>query len=477
MNMFQKHERQSLLIVLTLCCLSIMCLAFAENPIMENPGQACWLQDERGRNFLPHGFVTVTEDQIGPIRYTAGDYQRMLRCGANCQVIRLSLAELGGWPGYDLREDYLKQLDSMVQLGRDAGLQTAFKMTVYGIKRFGAQGGWDKLLTLREHQAGLIEAWKIVWTRYQDESSVFGYDLLNEPFRGSLDASYEEVTNERLIPLYRGIIDELRKIGPDKWAIYQPLLMDIADRGLGKLPMAPMNISLNRKRLIFAPHGYFSNVDLHKTAVERHLREAKFSGARLMMGEWGRQTYAFHDTSFEEQLKYQLLYAELANLFDTHHMGTIKPWFTGTRSWNKGAQSAIGFTWSVFSDPTATGSVERKYILDIVARPFPLIIAGHVTRFGFNFASRILTVELVPDRDVGSSEIFIGADRHYPDGFTVLCNNDVVFVHGPDARTPDMKTTDLFHFDPKKQRLKITRWPGSAKQVTLKIRPGTLRIR
>jgi hypothetical protein len=437
-----------------------------ESTVAVSP-QSCWLQDERGRRFLPHGYVTITEDSVGPVRYTADDYRRILRYAANCQVIRLSLAKLGGWPGYEMQDGYLRQLDEMVQMGREAGLKAAFKMTVYGIRNFNKEKGWDQLLASDEHQRYLIETWKKLWTRYRTEPSVFGYDLLNEPFRGSLGESYEQVTRERLVPLYRKLIDQLRRISPDKWAIYQPLLLDIADRGPGKLPMAPMDIPLKCERIIFAPHGYFPNVRMHEEAVERHLQEAALSGARLMMGEWGRQTYEIHDVSLAEQLKYQLLYADLANLFDSRHMGAIKPWFTGTRRPGK-------YTWSIFSDSAAVGSVERKYIVDVIARPFPLFMAGNVIDFDYDFAARVLTVDFTPDRDTGPSEIFIGENRHYPDGFTVVYNGDIALVHEPAPKTPPENTSSAFRFDQSSQRLIVARWPAGSDHGKLQIRPGVL---
>ena len=290
METFRNREYPSPLIIPAVCCLLIMNSVFAENPTAAKQGHPCWLPDGQGRYFLPHGYVTVTEDPTGPVRYTADDYQRMLRYGANCQVIRLTLGKLGGWPGYALQEDYLRQVDEMVRLGREAGLKTAFKMTVYGIKGFASQEGWNLLLGSHDRQQSLIKTWRIIWTRYRNDPSVFGYDLLNEPFRGSLAESYEQVTNERLIPLYRKIIDNLHLISPEKWALYQPLLLDKEDRGPGKLPMAPMDLPLDRKKIIFAPHGYFPNAQLHAKAIQRHLREAEISSAPLMMGELGRQT-------------------------------------------------------------------------------------------------------------------------------------------------------------------------------------------
>jgi endoglycosylceramidase len=438
-----------------------------KDPTTVQSGHACWLPDGQGRFFLPRGFVTVTEDQIGPVNYTADDYQRMLRYGANCQVIRLTLGKLGGWPGTTLQKNYLQQVDEMVLRARKAGLKTFFKMTVYGIEGFERPDGWDKLLNSEEHQQHLIKAWQTIWTLYQDDLSVIGYDLLNEPFRGSPDADYQKVSNEQLIPLYRKIIDELHLISPDKWALYQPLLLDHEDRKPRPiLIFVTMNIPLDRERIIFAPHGYFPEFETHVKAVKHHLRQANISGAKLMMGEWGKSTQKETDASFDEQLKLQLHYTKVANLYDRNQMGTIKAWFTGT------TQLHNKHTWSIFSDPVQVGSVERKYIVDVIARPCPLTVAGRVSSYGYDFKTRTFTLQLEPDTQTGPSEIYIGENRHYPDGFTVLYNEDLVFVYKPQTDNAIKNASGVFRFNQTSQRLIIERWPGKSDRGILKIKPG-----
>lgn len=462
--------------------ISIMLLASLSASLAqsaESDGKASfWFPDEQNRHFVPRGFVTVTEDGVGPVQYSREDYYRMVRCGANLQVIRLKLGQLGGWPGTQLHEDYLQQVDAMVRLGGEVGLKTAFKMTVYGTPGFGGHEGWTRLwLNENQEQDHVIRAWRAIWQRYQDDPSVFGYDLLNEPFRGTLAEDYQQATQTRLIPLYRWLIDELHKISPEKWAIYQPLLLDINDRGPGKLPMVEMGTPIGRQRIIFAPHGYFPNAELHAKAVKRHLREAALSGAGLMMGEWGRQTYKGMDDDPAKQADYRRLYAEVAAVFDRHGLGMVKPWFTGTRRWNGKKRN---YTWSVFRDAAAVGTVERKYVMDIVARPAPLTVAGRIQRFGFDLATRTFSMTFAADRKQGTSEVFVGENRHYPDGFTVVFNDMLQLARDPlrpeawrVLQAPAHTDTSAFRFDAKTQRLRVTCWPGVQEKCTLTIIPGT----
>ena len=96
------------------------------------------IRDEQGREIVPGGYVAITEDGKGTIQYSPDDYRRMVRMGANFQVIRTALGRLGGWPGREADPTYLARLDAMVRMGREAGLQTAFKLVVYGIKPWGS---------------------------------------------------------------------------------------------------------------------------------------------------------------------------------------------------------------------------------------------------------------------------------------------------------------------------------------------------
>ena len=216
-------------------------------PLAAPAGPAAhFIPDEKGRELVPGGYVAITEDRKGVIRYTPDDYRRMVRMGANFQVIRLSLGRLGGWPGATADPTYLAQIDEMVRMGREAELKTVFKLVVYGIKQFDT-AQWDALWKNTDgSQDALLEAWRKIWIRYKDEPSVFGYDLLNEPQRG-LDPDEQRCVRESLLPTLRRLADALRSVSPDKWAFYQPLFRD---KGNGVGPFTPMLEPLGRDRVI-----------------------------------------------------------------------------------------------------------------------------------------------------------------------------------------------------------------------------------
>ena len=443
------------------------------------------LRDEQGRHIIPRGFVINTENQKGDIYYTPDDYHRMVRMGANFQVIRLKLGRLGGYPGNEVEESYILHLDSLVQMGKNAGIKTDFKMTVYGTRGFSWDGFWRNENGEINH---LISAWKSLWDRYRDEPAVFGYDLLNEPMKGGLDISYEKMESAYLVPLYIRLMDVCQQINPQKKILFQPLCIPISPDWKEYLPpFIRMQTPINRKNIIYAPHIYEGDPSRIPKWIERYQMDAAISGAPLFIGEWGAATFDRVDSSVTWQHHFIDFYIETVRIFDSLGLGSIKPWFTGTTAkyerpdwegWDKEWWQAP-YTWSIFKDNRNVGTVERKYITDIIARPYPQTIAGKIDSYRFDFPTRSLDVHLKTDNSKGASRIFIGADRHYPDGFSVICNDVFILYHNPlkniglEVLSTDRSSNpEDFIWNPDRQQLIILKWPEDKTDLHLTIEPG-----
>ena len=434
------------------------------------------IRDEQGREIVPGGYVAITEDGKGTIHYTPDDYCRMVRMGANFQVIRATLGRLGGWPGNAGDSNYLAHLDTMVRMGRDAGLKTIFKLVIYDIRPFGS-AQWDAIYqNSNGTQDALVAAWSKLWIRYKDEPSVFGYDLLNEPQRG-LDPDEERCCREQLLPTLRRLADAMHAISPGKWALYQPLFRET---GAGEGPFLPMREPFGRDRVIYAPHLYSMDLAMMNKMLDRYLREAALSKAPLLIGEWGPATTIDADTDPAKQARYTKVYQETANALDKRGVGGIKAWFCGTRAPLKSKKRPNPFTWAIFSDTNAVGHVERKFITDALARPRPLAVAGHIERYGFSFATRSLEVSLQPDALRGSTEIFVPAERFYPEGFRVEVGAGLTLVLKPGAAELDLlnfadetnrQQANLVQWNADSQHLIIKKWIVKSPSLNLKISP------
>ena len=435
------------------------------------------LRDELGRHIIPRGFVVNTNDHKGEVFFNSDDYARMVQMGANTQVVRLELGKLSNFPGGKLQPNYLKKLDNLVRLGRHHGIKTVFKMTVYGVDKFIWEEFWQNK---NDEYQTYIEAWKVIWNRFSDHKSVLGYDVVNEPRKLTMDISYEDLTNKYLIPLYQKIIDESQKINADKMILFQSVFMNKGHK-IDNNQYSEIKIPINRKNIIFAPHIYQNDIDFIKRNMDRFDRESDILEAPILIGEWGFPTFATTDTLIEGklgQLKYRELYIRTAEVFDRMGVGAIKAWFLGNRTMQHFLAGGPS-TWSIFSDSTDVGTVERKYITDVISRPFPQAIAGDIQSFLFDHATRTLELKIKTDNNKGASKLFIGANRHYPDGFSILLGSEVVMFYNPlknvgleTYKSPPYFDPSNFIWDANTQKLLILRWPKDQEYLDIKIVPG-----
>ncbi|MFS4482758.1 cellulase family glycosylhydrolase [Hyunsoonleella sp. 2307UL5-6] len=435
------------------------------------------LRDDAERHVIPRGFVINTNDHAGEVFFNSDDYARMVRMGANTQVVRLELGKLSNFPGGELEPNYLKKLDALVNLGRHSGIKTVFKMTVYGVDKFVWEEFWQNK---KGEYDTYIDAWKVIWNRYNEDAYVLGYDVVNEPRKLSMDISYDDLTNKYLIPLYQKIIDESQKINEDKMILFQSIFMNKGEK-IDNNQYSEITAPINRKNIIFAPHIYQNDVNFIKRNMDRFDKESDMLKAPILIGEWGFPTFATTDTIIDGklgQLKYREMYIRTAEVFDKMGVGSIKAWFLGNRTMQNFLPGGPS-TWSIFSDKTDAGTVERKYITDVISRPFPQTIAGDIQSFLFNFATRTLDINVITDNSKGASTVFIGANRHYPDGFSILINDDIVMYHDPlkkvsleTYKAPKGFNPSDFIWDAYTQKLTILKWPKDNNSLNIKIVPG-----
>ncbi|RDV24149.1 hypothetical protein DXV75_15800 [Alteromonas aestuariivivens] len=431
------------------------------------------LRDSQQRHMIPRGFVVNTNDHVGPIDFNPEDFFRMARLGANTQVIRLELGQLSEFEGAQFNPDYLRRLQRTVRLGREAGLYTVFKMTVYGVKQFRWQ---DLYLNNNHQQETYINAWKRIWEAFKDNQAVLGYDLVNEPRKLEMDISYDALTSDYLIPLYEKIIDASLPYSEDKLFLIQTIFMNKGE-AINKNQYAEIKQRIDRSNLVFAPHIYQNDVDYIAPTMQRFDKESDLLNAPILIGEWGFPTFLTTDKSVAEQLNYMDFYIRTAEIFDQMGVGSIKAWFLGNRTYQNflpGGES----TWAIFSDRQAIGTVERKYITDIIARPYPQLVAGSIQNFRFDFATRQFELNLIPDNSKGASRLFVAADRHYPDGFSVHIGDDLVLTKQPIQSGLKVHYSSIntnpadFVWDDAKQQLVILAWPHSDKPLQVRITPG-----
>ena len=88
-------------------------------------------------------------------------------------------------------------------------------------------------------------------------------------------------------------------------------------------------------------------------------------------------------------------------------------------------------------------------------------------------------MHLKSDNSKGSSTIFIGGNRHYPDGFSVVINGAFVLCHNP-LKTVGLEVCESgnsgnpadFVWDENRQQLVIMKWPVNKADIYVRIIPG-----
>ncbi len=467
-----KAERDAGVWFTPICVLMIALLAMLAVPAQAQIKHG--LRDADGRHYIPRGFVVNTNDGSQSVMFDEGDYWRMARMGANTQVIRLELSKFGTMPGTTFEPAYLEKLERLTQLGSDAGMTTSFKMTVYGVPDFSWEGFWNNTNGIQDDYA---KAWHIMWDRFADNPDVVGYDLVNEPRKLSMDISYDDLTRRFLIPYYERLIAEGRTYNPDKLFLCQTIFMNKGE-AIEFNQYAEIKNPIKGGNVVFAPHIYQDRIDYIEPILRRFEREAELLDAPILVGEWGFPTLMSTDTSVEDQLHYQRFYIRTAEIFDETGMGTIKAWFLGNPRYQNFLPGGPS-TWAIFQDNQSRGTVERKYITDIIARPYPKVIAGDLERFRYDFAQRELSATVTPDNSKGISSLFVGANRHYPDGFSLHLSNGLVLTHAPGsdeafrvARSGEGSKLSDFVWDESAQQILVLRWPNTAGPIDVRVTAG-----
>ncbi|MEV0095976.1 cellulase family glycosylhydrolase [Streptomyces sp. NPDC050738] len=257
-------------------------------------------------------------------------------------------------------------------------------------------GGRD----LRAHYAA---AWAHVASKFADDPAVIGYDLMNEPWGGSVQGPAFEAGP--LAALYRRTITAIRAVDRDSWIFVEPEAVS-ANWGLpSALPrLTDPRGGGDKARIAYAPHLYPLPMDLGggytgstKSQVDSTLdswreqteKTARRLGAPVLIGEYGL------DMTLPGAGAYVTKVRETA---DAMGAGTAY-WSSDPGSWSP---------WDKELKPTA--------LVPILDRPGPRAIAGDPIAYDWDVKSRTLTVRWRGAADVlGGTEIYLPV-RYFPEG-------------------------------------------------------------
>lgn len=258
---------------------------------------------------------------------------------------------------------------------------------------------------LMDHYAG---AWRAVAERFAGVDAVVAYDLMNEPYGGTVQGPQFEAGP--LTELYRRTVSAIREADPDTWACLEPQAMGY-NWGLPSGLRPVDDPRPGEDRIAFCPHLYPLPMDLgdgftgtSRTLVEGTVDAWAANTARtaralgdvpVILGEFGL------DTTLPGALDYLDLVHRTA---DGAGMGTVY-WSSDPGSWG----------------PYEAGGTPRN-LIGAVERPYPRAVAGDLR--GWTADDDALTIRFGPRGAGGDgaaaatgalSEAYLPADA-FPDG-------------------------------------------------------------
>jgi endoglycosylceramidase len=315
----------------------------------------------RGVNLPPLSRSGVTSTRYGAYLDLAKSM------GFNVIRLPVSWAELEPSSGR-YSTSYLDSVKKIVDLASAKGMYVVVDMAQFKMNGFPA---WvlPKLKTSDQTAAAfwhdsalqqeLVKAWKALASLLKDRSAVAGYDLLNEPYGGTIMwQDFAPVLNE----FYSKLISEIRNVDPRHIIFFEPTEgVSILGEHIALKPTG--------KNLAFSPHFYVSGSDEYLDNIAKQLYNLTVSTWKipLWIGEFGGSRV---DVMKEDTIH---SLAVTLDIFDRYALGWA---FCGLAETDAGPRLVDeNGQWSPFLTSTMT-------------RVFPSSFAATDVTFMYNNASR-----------------------------------------------------------------------------------------
>ncbi|MFE1101297.1 cellulase family glycosylhydrolase [Nocardiopsis alba] len=244
------------------------------------------------------------------------------------------------------------------------------------------------------------DAWGHVADRFADEPAVIGYDLMNEPFGGSLQGTDFEAGP--LAELYRRSMERIREVDQDTWIFVEGQAVGVN----WGLPSALPHLEDPREgepRVVYAPHMYALPMDLGQpyegdskggidASVEAWSEHVRLVGERLeapiVLGEFGLDMSGAGAPEFVERM-----------LEETETMAAGRTyWSNDLDGWGP---------WEEAED----GGLAPGPLAHVMNRAYPRAVAGEPLDWGYDAEAGELTVRYTERDGVsGATELYLPSD-------------------------------------------------------------------
>ncbi|MCL4557651.1 MAG: cellulase family glycosylhydrolase [Deltaproteobacteria bacterium] len=428
-----------------------------------------WLRDQQGRVIIIHG-INVSNDARYPpflpfppasLANSFTPFTNIQRAGFNAVRLTVIWAGIEPTPG-TINENYLDQIQQEVWMGSENGLlflldmhqdlysqsfcqgdgapAWACDLTGYdagqcisdnwGLNyalasvRQSFQDFWDDKpapdgIGLQEHYA---LAWQQVASLFATDTSVLGYEIMNEPFPGNYNLYTTDFETQALAPFYKKLAAAIRKMDPEHIIAFEP---SVTRAGLGhdfNTGISETTFPQDFRNLIFTPHYYPLNsedagmdADSLQQTIPALARVSGVMKTPYIVGEIGfAQLIMGVDRSSVNGAVYMV---DLLDEFD-RLLGNWVFW---------GDTAAFKNNGIMLLDSNGEAAFP---VIDVLSRPYPMLTAGTpisinypITTDPASFTTTAFTYTYKEDGiGHGTTEIFI-PKIHFPNGFTVTTSD------------------------------------------------------
>lgn len=253
-----------------------------------------------------------------------------------------------------------------------------------------------------------IDAWQHVAERFKNNPYVIGYDLMNEPFPGFIDALNGGFGANELPAFYNRLIPAMREVDQDKWLFIEPQSFGVTFGMLSTLPVIE-DTRAGAARLAYAPHLYplsthegtgYGSIDKTGMQMWNHERtkEVNAQQAPLIVGEFGGTD------NQEGILDY---FDDVTELMDYMSAGWAY-WSHDCGSWG-------------LIDCNGAENPKTNHLV----RVYPQAIAGEPIAFRYNARAKAFELSFKNKAGVtGPTEIYVPASRHFKEGWEVVSSDE-----------------------------------------------------
>jgi len=454
-----------------------------------------WLVDAEGRAVVLHGVNQVSK--LPPylpsaIGFGADDVAAIAAEGFN--TVRTGLAHKGFVPApgvYDTA--YLDDLEATIDLLTAAGLYVMidFHQDLYN-ERYqgngmadwmtvdsspvppstlpGCNGGfpnnifscafmweaWDRFIGMNGRtpelgprgitlQEEFADAWRVVAARFAADPLVFGFNLLNEPYPGSVTGTClgpfgcPPAADAALTVFSNLVADAVRDVDPDTIIFYEPFATNF-NAGFpthhGDVPAGQVGFSFHLYACLTTPGP--ATAPEGATEVCRPMEQNVFTNAEAQAAEFGDVPLL---TEFGATDDLPSLH-RLADLADQNMMGwQYWAW------WNRDPCCERSYE-NIIDDPAnpATPAHLDQPKLDALVRPFPRAVAGTPLGWNWDRGARRFTLSYTtapvdgPLAPGAVTEVWIPS-RHFPTGYDVVDLEGAVVTSANDAERLELATS------------------------------------